>query len=120
VVRRSEPFPDGLAAWGTGSLVHHRQHLANFHIVAFLVLDARNDAAAVGIDFEIDLLGFEFDDRVADFDTLAFLFQPARHARFDNGFTKLGNDDVGHRSGQTSFDSTIDDSEMVPSMSNAC
>jgi len=104
----------------TGGLVHHRQHLANLHIVAFLVLDARDDAAAVGIDFEIDLLGLELDDRLAEFDAIPFLFQPARNARFDDGFTKLGNDDVGHRHGQTSFDSTIDGSEMVPSMSNAC
>jgi len=34
------------------------------------VPDAGDDATTVGIDFEIDFLGLELDDRFADFDAL--------------------------------------------------
>jgi hypothetical protein len=84
------------------------------------MLDARQDPAAVGVDFKIDFLGLELDDRLADFDAVALLLQPARNTRFDDRFTKFRNDDVSHRIGQTSFDSTIDGSDTEPSMSNAC
>ena len=73
------------------------EHLADLHVVAFLVLDAGDDTAALGVDLEIDLLGLELDDRFADFDAIALLLQPARDARFDDRFTELRNDDVGHR-----------------------
>ena len=53
------------------------------------------DAGAIGADFEIDLLGFELDERLAGIDRVALLLQPLRDARFDDGFTEFGNNDIG-------------------------
>jgi hypothetical protein len=55
--------------------------------------------ARIGADLEIDFLGFELDDRLADLYAVAFLLQPARHARFDDRLTKLGDNDIGHKTG---------------------
>ena len=41
------------------------EHLADLHVGAFLVLDAREHAGAIGADFEVDLLGLELDQRLA-------------------------------------------------------
>ena len=50
----------------------------------------------LGADLEVDLLGLELDERLADLDPVAFLLQPPRDARFDDRFSELGDDDVGH------------------------
>ena len=75
-------------------LVDHPKHLADLHVVAVLVDDARQDAGGVGVDLEIDLVGLELDQRLAGGDRLALSLQPARHARFDDRFPQLRNDDV--------------------------
>ena len=77
-----------------GVLVETREQLADLDVLAFLPLDAREDAAAVGADFEVDLLGLELDDRLADLDAVAFLLQPARDARLDDRLAELRNNDV--------------------------
>jgi len=56
--------------------------------------DARDHAGLFGIHLEVDLLGLELDHRLADFDAVAGLFQPARHARFDDRLTQFRNDDI--------------------------
>ena len=53
------------------------------------MLDAGEDAGALGADLEVDLLGLELDERLAGGDAVAFLLQPARDARFDDRFTQL-------------------------------
>ena len=58
--------------------------------------DAGDDAAALGADLEVDLLGFELDERLADLDAVAFLLQPPRDARLDDRLAELRNDDVRH------------------------
>ncbi len=94
---QAEPLPAGFgAAVRRGALVEHGQQLADLHVLAFLPLDAGDDAAAVGVDLEVDLLGLELDDRLAELDAVAFLLQPARDARLDDGLTKFRDNDVRH------------------------
>ncbi len=64
------------------------------------MLDLRNDTGAIGADFEIDLLGLELDERIAGAHLVALLLQPLRDARFDDGFTKLRDNDVGRHNRQ--------------------
>src|SRR5690606_32990680 len=74
--------------------VEHPQHLADLDVLALLPLDAGEHAGALGADLEVDLVGLELDQRLAGGDGLSFLFQPARDARLDDGFTKLRDDDI--------------------------
>ncbi len=76
--------------------VEDGEQLADLHVLTFLALDAADHAGALGVDLEVDFLGLELDDRVADFDAVAFLLQPTRDARFDDGLSELWNDDVRH------------------------
>src|SRR4029453_13960979 len=61
---------------GGAALIHDREELADLDVLAFLARDARDDSALFSADLEIDLLGFELDDRFTDFDAIALLFQP--------------------------------------------
>jgi hypothetical protein len=54
-------------------------------------------AGAIGAHFEVDLLGLEFDERLAGGDAVARLLQPLRDAGFNHRFAQFGNDDVLHR-----------------------
>ena len=45
-------------------------------------------------DLEVDLVGLELDERVADRDDVAFLAQPLRHAGVDDRLADFGDDDV--------------------------
>ena len=60
------------------------------------MFDAGERAGVVGAYFDIDLVRLELDYRLAGLDAVAFFLEPARHARFDDRFTQLWNDDVGH------------------------
>ena len=73
------------------------QQFADLDVLAFLPLDARDDAGAVGIHLEIDFFGLEFHVRLAELDAIAFLLQPAGHARLDDRLTQFRDTDVGHR-----------------------
>ena len=44
--------------------------------------------------FDVDLVGFELDERLAGRDGIAFLLQPARDPRIHDRFADLGHDDV--------------------------
>jgi hypothetical protein len=59
------------------------------------MLDRRENSRAVRRDFEINLLRFELDQRIAGVHAVAGLLQPLRHARFDHGFAEFRNDNVG-------------------------
>ena len=91
----ADPFRRRLRRSGA-DLIDDGQQLADLHVLAFLALDAGDHAAALGVHLEVDLLGFELDDRLADLDAVALLLQPARDARLDDRFTEFRNDDIGH------------------------
>ena len=57
----------------------------------------RDDTGALGADLEVDLLGLELDQRLAQLDAVALLLQPVRDARFDDRLAEFRDDDVGHR-----------------------
>ena len=76
--------------------VYRAQQLADLDVLALAPCDAGQDAALVRVDFEVDFLGFELDERVANLDAVAFLLQPACDTRLDNGFTQFRNDNIGH------------------------
>ena len=86
-------------------VVQHREHLADLHVRAFLVRDATQHAGAIGAHLEIDLLGLELDQRLADGDAVALLLQPLRDARLDDRLAELGNDDVRIRIQSIQFSS---------------
>ena len=54
------------------------------------------DAAFVRVDLEVDFLGFELDQRLAELHAVAFLLEPPRDARFNDRLTKFRDNDVGH------------------------
>ena len=61
------------------------------------MLDAGDNAGAVGTDFEIDFFRFELDQRIAGRHLIALLLQPLGDAGFDDGFSELGDNDIsGH------------------------
>ena len=70
-------------------LINDGEQLADLDVLAFLSRDAGDDAALLGADLEVDLLRFELDHRLADFDAVSRLFQPPRDTRFDDRFTQL-------------------------------
>ena len=82
---------------GCDRFVDDAQQLADLDVLALLPRDAGEDAAFLGVHLEVDLLGFELDERLANLDAVAFLLQPARDAGLDDRFTKFRNDDIGHR-----------------------
>ena len=122
--------PAGAGGAAARALVDDGEQLADLDVLAFLPLDAGEHAALLGADLEIDLLGLELDDRLADLDAVALLLQPARDARLDDRFTELGTtmldiDCTVTRFGRSvrlrgaGFDSTIGDSDAWLSRSNA-
>jgi hypothetical protein len=58
------------------------------------VLDRAEDSGAVGAHFEVDLLGLELHQRVADRHAVARLLQPLRDARLDHRLTEFRNHNV--------------------------
>ena len=75
-------------------VLDHAQHLADLHVVAVLAIDALRDAGLGRGDLEVDLVGLELDQRIADRDGVPFLAQPLRDARVDDRFADFRNDDV--------------------------
>ena len=88
--------PGGGRGRGRAALVHDGQQFADLDVLALLARDAGEDAALFRAHLEVDLLGLELDDGLADLDAVAGLLQPARDARLDDRFAELWNDDVGH------------------------
>ena len=74
--------------------LEHAEHLADLHVLAVLAVDARQDAGGLGADLEVNLVGLQLHQRLAGGDCVAFVLQPARDARLDDGFSELRNDDV--------------------------
>jgi len=75
-------------------LVYHAERVANLHVVALLVHDAREHAVVLRADVEIHLVRLQFDDGLARLDVLAFLLAPLTDGRFDDGLTERWHDDV--------------------------
>ena len=70
------------------------EHFADLHVGAVLVIDPAQHAGFRRRDLEVDLVGFELDERIAGRDDVAGLLQPARHARIDDRLADFGNDDI--------------------------
>ena len=66
------------------------EHLADLHVLAILAIDAREDAGLCRRDLEVDLVGLELDQRIADGDGVAFLLQPLRDAGVDDRLADFG------------------------------
>ncbi len=62
------------------------QHVANVNVVTRRMFNSDENAVAVGGDLQIDLIGFEHQDRLARRNALAFLLQPARDSCLKDGF----------------------------------
>ena len=89
---------DGVAA-RLGRFVHDPQHLADLHVVAVLAIDAARARPPAGRDLEVDLVGLELDERIADGDDVAFLAQPLGDARVDDRLADFGDDDIRRHMG---------------------
>jgi hypothetical protein len=61
------------------------------HRVPFGVHDLAQDAGALGGDVDVDLLGFELDQRVAGLNTIAGLLQPRADRRLDHRLPQDGH-----------------------------
>mgnify|MGYP003403238193 CR=1 FL=1 len=77
--------------WGYNPATPKR---AILELATLKFVDAREDAGALGVDLEVDLVGLELHQRAAGGDRVACLLQPPRDARLDDGLTKLGDEDV--------------------------
>jgi hypothetical protein len=75
--------------------VHDGEQFSDFHVLTGLPIDPREHTGLVGADLAIYLVGLELDACFAGRDRVAYFLQPAPHARFDDRFTKLRDDDVG-------------------------
>jgi hypothetical protein len=58
--------------------------------------DRLQHTGPIGADLEVDLLGFELDERVAGGDAVTRLLQPLCDAGFDYRLAQLRNNDVSH------------------------
>ena len=76
-------------------LVDHAEHLAHFHILAILPIDAAEDASLRRADLEIDLVRFELHERIPGGHDVPFLAQPVGTARIDDRLTDFRHDNVG-------------------------
>jgi hypothetical protein len=74
--------------------IEHRQHLADLDVGTSLVRNRRQHAGPIRAHFQIDLLGLEFDQRIARRDPIADVLQPFRHTGFDHRLAQLGHHDI--------------------------
>jgi hypothetical protein len=58
------------------------------------MIDAGEDTGLGRRYLQIDLVGFELDQRVAGGNRIARLLQPLRHTRVDDGLADFRNEDV--------------------------
>jgi hypothetical protein len=65
--------------------------LADVHGLALALGDGLQDAVLLGLDFEVDLVGLEFDERLARRYGFALLFEPTPDRRVGDRLPKLGN-----------------------------
>ena len=75
------------------------EHVADLHVGAVAVRDLAEHAGLRRRDLDVDLVGLELDERLADGDGVAFLLQPLGDARVDDRLADFRHDDVsGHMS----------------------
>src|SRR5690606_28582866 len=80
------------------SFFNSPQHVANLHVRPVLVDDGREYAGLGRRDFDVDLVGLELDERLADRHGITFLLEPLRDAGVDDRLAHFGDDNVGgHR-----------------------
>jgi hypothetical protein len=83
-----------LAALASRGVLDHAQYFAHLDVRAVTVRDLREHARLRCRDLEIDLVGLELDEGLADIDGVPFFFQPLRHPGIDDRLTDFGNDYV--------------------------
>ena len=76
------------------TLLDRPQYIADFHIRAVLVIDPGEHAGARRRDLEIDLVGFELDERITGGDRVPFFLEPLGDTGVDDGFSDFRNDNV--------------------------
>src|SRR5262249_9400795 len=72
----------------------HPENLTDLHIGAGAVRDLAQDAGLRGSDLDVDLVGRELHERIADVDGVAFLLPPFRAAAADDRCADLGDNDI--------------------------
>ena len=77
-------------------LLDHAEHFPDFDVLPVFPIDPFEHATLRRRHFEVDLVGFELNQRIASGDALAFLAQPLRHAGVDDRLTDF-RDDYVHR-----------------------
>ena len=77
-------------------LLDHAEHFPDFDVLPVFPIDPFEHATLRRRHFEVDLVGFELNQRIASGDALAFLAQPLRHAGVDDRLPDF-RDDYVHR-----------------------
>ncbi len=81
----------------TSAFADRPEHVSDLHIRAILMDDRGQYSRLRRRDLDVDLVGLELDERLADGDLIALLFQPLGDAGVDDRLAHLGDDDVsGH------------------------
>src|SRR5215213_8801877 len=78
---------------GSGSVAfaYGAYDLADVDGLAFVFGDGLEDAVLLGLDFEVDLIRFELDERLAGLYGFTLLLEPASDRRVGDRLAKLGN-----------------------------
>ena len=76
------------------SVLDDAEHFADLHVGAVAVRDPAEHAGLRRRHLEIDLVGLELDQRLADVDGVPFLLQPLGDARVDDRLADFGDYDV--------------------------
>jgi hypothetical protein len=78
---------------GSGSVAfaYGAYDLADVDGLAFVFGDGLEDAVLLGLDFEVDLIRFELDERLAGLYGFTLLLEPASDCRIGDRLPKLGN-----------------------------
>src|SRR5262249_46184328 len=82
------------------AFINVRKHLIDLYNITFVAKSFREYAGFLRGDFDVDLIGFELDDRLAYGDSIALVFCPARNSCFGDGVTEWWHFDVDHWTGE--------------------
>src|SRR5205085_8788574 len=70
-------------------LAEHTQHIPNGDLVALVLDNLLQHAALFGAHFDINLVGFQFHERLAAADRIALVLEPACNHGIDYRFSQL-------------------------------
>src|SRR5262249_33718268 len=72
-----------------GCFVDHAENVADLDVITLFALDFGQNTVFFRADFEVHLIGFQFDDGFANFDAIPFFLQPLSNRRLDHRFTQF-------------------------------